>query len=73
MKLEVADNKIKTFALDHHGLVAGICQDLNLAGKIDERLGKKDPRLYALDHDPERRFFTTSSKSQILFPLLPIN
>ena len=44
MKLEVADNKIKTFALDHHGLVAGICQDLNLAGKIDERLGKKDPR-----------------------------
>lgn len=35
---EVSDGKIQTTALDHHGLVAAICQDLKIAQRIDDRL-----------------------------------
>lgn len=42
--MEVAGDELKTYALDHHGLVASICKDLKVAEKIDSRIGKKDPR-----------------------------
>jgi transposase len=40
---EVSNGEIQTAAMDHYGLVAAICQDLNLAEKIDSRL-PKDPQ-----------------------------
>ena len=42
--MEIAGDDIKTYAMDHHGLVASVCKELGIAQKIDERLGKKDPR-----------------------------
>ena len=30
--------------MDHHGLVASICKDIEIAEKIDVRIGNKDPR-----------------------------
>ena len=39
--MEIAGNDIKTYAMDHHGLVAAVCKDLGIAGKIDKRLGKR--------------------------------
>lgn len=30
--------------MDHHGIVAGICKELNIADKINARIGSKDPR-----------------------------
>lgn len=41
---EVAGEEIQTVTLDHHGLVAAVCQDLGLASKIDEKLGPFDER-----------------------------
>lgn len=35
---EVSDGQIQTTALDHHGLVAALCQDLKIAQRIDDRL-----------------------------------
>jgi len=35
---EVSDGKIQMVALDHHGLVAAICQDLKITQRIDDRL-----------------------------------
>ena len=42
--MEIAGDDIKTYAMDHHGLVAAVCKDLGIAEKIDNRLGNKDPR-----------------------------
>lgn len=42
--MEVATNELRTYAMDHHGLIASICKDLGIAEKIDTRIGKKDPR-----------------------------
>ncbi len=42
--MEVANDELRTYAMDHHGLVASICKDLNVAKKIDARIGNKDPR-----------------------------
>ena len=42
--MEIADEAIKTYAMDHHGLVAAVCRDLCIANKIDERLKCRDPR-----------------------------
>ena len=36
--LEVAGKEIQTLVMDHHGLIAGVCKDLNIAGLIDSRL-----------------------------------
>lgn len=33
--MQIAGNDIKTYALDHHGLVAGICRDLKISERID--------------------------------------
>jgi transposase len=42
--VEIAGEDIKTYSMDHHGLVAGVCKDIGLAGKIDDRINKRDPR-----------------------------
>lgn len=42
--MEIAGDEIKTYAMDHHGLVAAVCQDLKIAEKIDDRLKHQDPR-----------------------------
>lgn len=42
--MEIAGDDIKTYAMDHHGLVAAVCNDLGIAKRIDERMGQRDPR-----------------------------
>jgi len=43
--MEVANDELRTYAMDHHGLIASICKDLQIGEKIDTRIGgKKDPR-----------------------------
>lgn len=42
--MEIAGEEIKTLTMDHHGLVAAVCKDLEIASKIDKRLGKPDAR-----------------------------
>ena len=42
--MEVSGDEMKTYAMDHHGLVAAVCKDLGISEKIDSRIGKKDPR-----------------------------
>jgi transposase len=44
MTLEVAGDEARTEVMDHHGLVAAICQDLKIGERIDARIGSKDPR-----------------------------
>lgn len=36
--LEVSDNSLETLALDHHGIVAGICKELRISQRIDAEL-----------------------------------
>lgn len=36
--------QVRSFALDHHGLVAGTCDDLGLIEKINQRIGSQDCR-----------------------------
>ena len=42
--MELLSKNISTEVLDHHGLVAAKCKDLNLSDVIDLRLGKQDSR-----------------------------
>jgi transposase len=42
--VEIAGENIKTYAMDHHGLIAGVCKDIGLSEKIDKRINKPDPR-----------------------------
>jgi len=42
--VEIAGEDIKSYAMDHHGLVAAVCKDLKLAERIDQRMGRQDPR-----------------------------
>ena len=35
---DVSEGEIQTITMDHHGLVAAICQDLKIAERIDSRL-----------------------------------
>lgn len=42
--MEIAKDELQTVNMDHHGIVASICQDLNIAERIDGRLKKSDPR-----------------------------
>ena len=44
MALKVGGEDLETLAMDHHGLVAAVCQDLKIAGRIDEYLGNGDKR-----------------------------
>ena len=41
---EIAGEELKSYAMDHHGLVAAVCRDLDVSGKINARLDRKDPR-----------------------------
>jgi transposase len=43
--LEVADAGLKTFPFDHHGLVAAVCKDLQIADRIDRLLPVHDARI----------------------------
>lgn len=36
--LEVSEGEIQTITMDHHGLVAAVCQDLKIAERINSRL-----------------------------------
>ncbi len=40
--MEVAGSELKTENLDHHGLVASVCQELQIARRIDELIYKED-------------------------------
>lgn len=42
--MELAGENIKTLSMDHHGLVAAMCKDLQIAEKIDSRLKTGDKR-----------------------------
>ena len=42
--MEIAGEELQTQALDHHGLVAAMCQELGIQEKIDAKLGPSDPR-----------------------------
>ena len=40
-KVEVAGEELKSYALDHHGIIAAVCKDLGIAKRIDDRLNKR--------------------------------
>lgn len=40
----MAGSEVQTFNMDHHGIIAGMCKDLGLKEKIDQRIHKGDPR-----------------------------
>ena len=44
MSLEISDNNMTSEVMDHHGLIAGICKDLKIAERINDRIGSLDPR-----------------------------
>lgn len=44
MEIKAIKNNITTQTMDHHGLVAGICSDLKIAEKINQRIRSNDPR-----------------------------
>jgi transposase len=43
--LEIADTDLKTYPLDHHGLIAAVCKDLRIAERIDSLLPVHDARV----------------------------
>ena len=44
LNLEGLDNSVRTEHLDHHGMVAALCDDLNIVEGINKRIGSDDPR-----------------------------
>ena len=40
--MDVAGSELKTENLDHHGLVASICEELKISKRIDELIYKED-------------------------------
>jgi hypothetical protein len=44
LNLEGLDNSVRTERLDHHGMVAALCDDLNIVEGINKRIGSDDPR-----------------------------
>jgi len=40
--MDIADNSLQTTTLDHHGLVAATCKDLNIAKRIDDILNQSN-------------------------------
>jgi len=42
--MEVAGDELQTEVMDHHGIVAAVCEDLGIANKINQRMGRQDPR-----------------------------
>jgi len=43
--LELATDDIKTFPLDHHGLIAAVCNDLRIAERIDAEMAVHEKRV----------------------------
>ncbi len=43
--IELAENNIQTNPLDHHGIVAAVCKDLNIAERINALLPVHDKRI----------------------------
>ena len=44
MAMKVGGDEIKSFSMDHHGIVASLCKDLGIAEKIDARISHQDKR-----------------------------
>ena len=44
MALVQGGSELKSEVMNHHGLVASVCQDLGIIEKINSRIGSKDPR-----------------------------
>lgn len=44
MTLEIADTHMTSEVMDHHGLIAGLCKELKIAERINDRIGSLDPR-----------------------------
>lgn len=42
--LEIAGADLTTEVMDHHGIVAAACRDLDIVKRINERIGSDDPR-----------------------------
>lgn len=42
--MEIAGEELQSTNLDHHGLVAAVCQDLGIEEKLNEALGSTDPQ-----------------------------
>ena len=42
--MEIADEELQSQNMDHHGLIAALCQELGIGEKIDAKLGAADPR-----------------------------
>ncbi len=42
--MKICGDEIQTLSMDHHGLVAAVCKDLEIAEKINSRIGKADER-----------------------------
>ena len=42
--MALAEKELKTENLDHHGIVAGVVRELDLVGRINQRIGSRDPR-----------------------------
>jgi transposase len=42
--MDVAGIELRTEVLDHHGIVAGICDELCIVERINKRIGSTDPR-----------------------------
>lgn len=47
---ELADANIQTNPLDHHGIIAALCQDLNIAELIDKAIGVHEKRIVSPGH-----------------------
>lgn len=43
--VKTAETNVKTLTLDHHGLVAAVCEELNIAERIDELLQVSEKRI----------------------------
>ena len=44
MTLDIADTNMTSEVMDHHGLIAGLCKELKIAERINDRIGSLDPR-----------------------------
>jgi len=48
--LEVAGDSVKTFPMDHHGLIASVCKDLKIAERINACLDVRENRVVSPGH-----------------------
>ena len=48
--LEVAGDNVKTFPMDHHGIIASVCKDLKIAERINACLGVRENRVVSPGH-----------------------